>query len=116
MTKFQRYSDFLGRYEGSHDGRRARLTIGDTKADSPWPTFLITLEDLDRNQEFRNLHQQRSEASDGKHVLTNINLTERHSGHRKRYRKLYLHTWDTDYLTGISVWRNREFGASFERV
>lgn len=116
MTRFENPTDFWGRYEGSHDGRRARLIISDTPVDAAWPVFRITLEDLDRDVTFRDMHHQRSRPPDGEHVLTDVQLNEMSGTREKTYRKLLLHTWNIEYLTGISVWQGREFGASFQRV
>lgn len=116
MTRFEHHNDFWGTYEGSHDGRRARLMISDTKMDTAWPNFQITLEDLDRGETFRDIHHQKNTPSDGEHVLTNVQLKNDDGSGKKEYRKLLIHTWNTAYLTGISVWNGREFGASFREV
>lgn len=116
MADFHDHTDFWGEYEGSHDGRRARLTVGDARADTAWPVFAITLEDLDRDQTFHGVHHQRTEPSDGEHVLTDVRLPEEGGEGETRYRKLLVHTWDTDHVTGISVWNGRDFGASFQQV
>ena len=112
MTRFRNRSDFLGTYVGRNDGRRARLEIRDTKADSPWPMFHITFTDLDRDVTARGLHQERGSEE---HVLTDIELEWQGQSGTKNMKSLHLHTWNTDYLSGISLWRGREFGMLFER-
>lgn len=115
MANFKNHTDFLGVYTGSHDGRRARLRISDTKIDVAWPVFQITFEDLDRDRTYRNIHHQRNQSTYGEHVLTDVQLDQVGGSDKKIYRKLLLHTWNIDHLTGISVWQGREFGASYQR-
>jgi hypothetical protein len=116
MAQFRNENDFYGTYEGAHDGRRARLEIAGTKEDPWWPLFYVTFEDLDRGERYRGRHEQRERPRDGAHVLTDVRLEEIDGSRTVTYRKLLVHTWNTEYLTGISLWNGREFGASYRRT
>lgn len=115
MARFQRPNDFWGEYRGRLDGRRARLRIGDTKADAPFPLFLITLIDEDRNATFRAQVPQRSAPEGHRHILRDFTLDEVGGSGEKDIALLLLHTWDTDHVTMVTRWRGREFGSYFVR-
>ena len=116
MARFENPNDFWGTYDGFHDGRRARMTIGDTKGDFPVPTFLITFEDLDRNVSFRSLVQQTDRTKGRGHILRDVTLEERGGDGKKNFALILLHTWDTRHLTTVSRWGGREFGGCYRRV
>lgn len=115
MARFQTSNDFWGDYQGRLDGRRARLRIGDTKGDFPFPHFLITLTDVARNETFRAVVFQRSAPEGHRHILRNFELEKVGGTGKKQISLLLLHTWDTDHVTMVSLWGGREFGSCFER-
>ena len=116
MARFEHLSDFWGTYEGFNDGRRARMTIGDTKGDFPVPTFLVRFEDLDRNVSFQSLVQQKDRTAGRGHILRDVTLDERGGNGKKSFALILLHTWDTAHLTTVSRWGGREFGGCYRRV
>lgn len=113
MPRFQRFQDFFGTYDGSYDGRRARLVIGDVKTDSPWPMCRLTFTELERNQVYVGTHIHKGPHD---HVLTDIVLKQQEGSGQVTWRRLHLHTWDTSHLSGESIWDGIEFGMSFTRA
>jgi len=113
MANFEHFSDFFGIYVGSYDGRQSRLEISDVKADSPWPVCYLQFTDMDRGQTFGGTHVHKGPHH---HVLTDIILNEQGGGEPLTWSRLHLHTWNTTYLSGISIWNGIEFGMSFTRV
>lgn len=116
MATFRSSHDFLGTYDGHHDGRRARLKIASRQTRADRPIFQITLTDLDRSVTFHGSHTHRNTRPGHAHILKDITLNQVGGTDKKHYQYLLLHTWNTDYLTGIDIWREREFGAFFERM
>lgn len=113
-ANFQGPEDFYGVYEGSWDGRRARLTIDDRVGDFPVFICNITLEDLDRNTTYRASSVKHAEH---KHMFRDVKLKGIRGTNGSKFVKIILlHTWNTDYLSGMDIWNNREFGFSFKRV
>jgi hypothetical protein len=109
--------DFAGTYEGRFDGRRGRLDIWQVYA--PYPpngySFGITFTDLDRNVSFTNSGAPLIQNTGPKrHFITDFSLWNP-SG-RVDFRRLFLHTWDIDFVSGESVWSNTEYGFFFTRV
>lgn len=115
MARFENSNDFWGEYRGRLDGRRARLQIDDTKADAPYPLFLLTLIDEDRDVTFRGQVSQRSAPEGHHHILRDFTLDEVSGDGKKDVALLLLHTWDTDHLTMVTRWQGREFGSYFVR-
>ncbi len=113
MPRFQRFQDFFGTYDGSYDGRRARLVIGDVKTNSPWPMCRLTFTELERNQVYVGTHIHKGPHD---HVLTDIVLKQQEGSGQVTWRRLHLHTWDTSHLSGESIWDGIEFGMSFTRA
>ena len=54
-------------------------------------------------------------SSSQRHVLKNITL--RNTGERstKTIGALYMHTWNTNYMSGYTVWSGKEYGNFFVR-
>ena len=115
MARFQRSSDFWGTYTGRLDGRRARLEIGDTKGDFPYPVFMVTLTDEDRGATFRSQVAQKNAPDGHGHILRDFGLKEVGGDGEKSVELLLLHTWNTDHVTMVSPWGGREFGSYFTR-
>lgn len=111
---FQGPNDFYGVYEGSWDGRRARLTIDDRVGDFPEFICNITLEDLDRSTIYRANSVKHAEHT---YMFRDVTLKGiRGTKGSKLIKIMLLHTWNTNYLSGMDIWSNREFGFSFKRV
>jgi hypothetical protein len=113
MARFRGFHDFFGTYSGHYDGRNARLVISDVKADSVRPMCHITFTELDRNQTYvgNYIHEGKHD-----HILTNIVLKEKGGQGEVRWSRLHLHTWNTTYLSGVSIWNGIEFGMSFKKA
>lgn len=116
MATFQHPRDFVGAYIGQHDGRNARLHITQIRGQHRHPTFNIVLSDLDRKVTFRGVHIHKNTQSGHAHILKDVTLNQVGNTGKKVYKFLLLHTWNTDYLTGVDIWNGREFGAGFERI
>ena len=113
MASFTSPSNFYGSYTGSYDGRDAQLVIGDLKDDSPSPSFHLRFTDLDRNEVYVGSHVETGQHG---HILTNITLNKFGGGGSVTWSRLYLHTWNIAFLSGVSVWNNISFGMSFSRT
>jgi hypothetical protein len=76
------------------------------------PNFHIVFTDLDRNVTYVGDHQESGAIG---HIMQGIQLL-RQGGHGSiSWSRLHLHTWNIDYLSGISIWNNTEFGMLFTR-
>jgi hypothetical protein len=113
MAQFHSTDDFIGSYQGSYDGRNASVSIASVIS---FNTVLrITFTDLDRNETYEG-QWSAPEASPATHLLANSTLNQVGGSGQVSWSKLYLHTWNTSFLSGVSVWNNIEFGMSFTRV
>src|SRR5271166_2271464 len=100
MTQFANAEDFVGEYVGVYDGRQASLTISRVKETD---TLLILFKDVDRNQEYEGLYSV--PLGSDIHTLGPINLYDTHDANNAIYWSiLNLHTWDINYLSGLSFW------------
>jgi hypothetical protein len=113
MAQFRNTDDFIGSYHGSYDGRNASLSI--TSVISFKTVLEITFKDLDRNETYEGQWGAPTETSPETHILANITLNQVGGSGQIYWSKLYLHTWNTSYMSGVSVWNNIEFGMSFTR-
>lgn len=103
-------STWSGTYVGYQDGRNARLVIAPSQND-----LLITLDDIDRSVTFEGAFDITTQTlSSPNHILTNLRLTSA-DGRVKQIDRLFLHTWDTNYISGYSTWRGTNFGSYFVR-
>lgn len=103
-------SAWTGVYVGYHDGHDARLRI--ERADSK---LNISLIDEDRSKTFTgSVSISEQSQSPPRHVLKNLRLTAT-DGLEKDIGRLFLHTWDTNYVTGFSRWGNSTYGSYFVR-
>ena len=112
MARFTSFQDFLGTYVGSFDGREAQLVISDVGDDAPPNVCQLTFTELERNHIYRGEAQEKQQP----HILYDISLQEI-GGHDKIFwSRLHLHTWDINYLSGVSGAFGIEYGMSFKRV
>ena len=107
MARFSGPADFIGSYSGSSDGRRATLRIEPAGAGR---SYRLTFTEVERSEVYEGIHQ---EGGAQQHILSGITLGG--AAGTVAWRELLLHTWDTTYLSGISLWNNIEFGMSFQR-
>ena len=113
MAQFHSTDDFIGSYHGSYDGRNASLAI--TSGISFNTILRITFKDLDRNETYEG-QWSAPETSPETHILADMTLNRVGGSGQVYWSKLYLHTWNTSYMSGVSVWNNIEFGMSFTRA
>jgi hypothetical protein len=119
--RFESIRDFTGKWVGSYDGRNARMSImiqPHNGEGSGAFAVIITFEELDRGERYENGDRDRRhvEQTEGaSHVLRDIELFQSDGEGRVFLKRLYLHTWDVDYLSGISEWNGVEYGFSFKR-
>jgi len=112
MPRFTSFQDFFGTYFGSFDGRNAQLVISNPGSDEVQNRCQITFTELDRNHIYRGEVEEKEQP----HILYDISLKEI-GGHDKLFwSRLYLHTWDIDYISGVSVAYSIEYGMCFKRV
>ncbi len=116
MAQFNNVNDFVGSYSGSYDGRHAEVTImaGAQGVVSFNTLFTVTFTDLDRNEQYQGIAAVQEGAIDT-HIFSDFTLNRVAGNGSVYWSKLYLHTWDTSYISGVSVWNNIEFGMSFRR-
>jgi hypothetical protein len=112
MARFKGWQDFFGTYIGEYDGRNAKLEIGDLKGDYPGPMFHIVFTELERGEVYVGTHAEKGNHG---HIMTNITLKLKGGNNTVSWPKLFLHTWNTDFISGISTWNGIEFGMSFRR-
>ncbi|MEZ4887137.1 MAG: hypothetical protein R3E32_20570 [Chitinophagales bacterium] len=108
---FNNVSQFFGNYEGRIDGRNARLNIART----PEGKVAYTLVDVDRNVTFKALTNSISVDDARPHVMRSLTLRSEDGRHTKTIGGLYLHTWNTNYISGYDVWNGKEYGNFFVR-
>jgi hypothetical protein len=113
MALFHSTTDFIGAYRGSYDGRNASLIIA--SAFSFNTVLTITFTDLDRRETYAG-QWSTPEGSPATHILANLTLNQVGGNGQVQWAKLYLHTWNISFISGVSVWNNTEFGMSFTRV
>jgi predicted ester cyclase len=107
--------DFAGTFIGSFDGRRATVKIevfrtGDINVAQVHVQY-------SEGGKIWNAFFTKNMTSNG-HILENFTLfPDQNDGREsKTWKQLYLHTWNTDWISGINLWNGREFGMMFVRV
>lgn len=113
-NRFAALCQWVGRWEGHQDGRRAHLEI-DLERPTPWTDqrYRIRLEDLERDTEFTG--SERIRGFNPIHKMTKMKLRSG-SGLEKNVRRLFLHTWNTNIISGHTKWKGRTFGFVFTRT
>ncbi len=116
MAQFRNVLDFTGSYRGSYDGRDAHVTIeeGASGVRSPNTLFTVTYTDLQNNEVYQGIASVPEGVLDV-HVLSDFTLDKLGGGGSVYWSRLYLHTWDTSYMSGVSLWANTEYGMSYRR-
>jgi hypothetical protein len=112
QTRFASCFNFGGIYEGSYDGRNARIFI-ETHGVSPRGCrFFLRFIDSGGQAWCMNLRRDETPA----HILRNVVLRSERGSGDVNWKAIYLHTWDINFLSGVSVWNGTEFGMSFRRT
>jgi len=83
------------------------------KNESPYPQFHVTLTDLDHNEVYAGTHTERGRNG---HIMVDVSLQQRGDSNSKHLSRLLLHTWNTDYISGVTTWNNIEYGMCFKRT
>ncbi|MFK7905231.1 MAG: hypothetical protein AB8B69_08910 [Chitinophagales bacterium] len=109
--RFNNVSQFYGSYVGRIDGRNASLKIART----PEGKVAYTLVDLDRNMTFKALTNSISVDDARPHAMRSIRLRSENGRKTKTIGGLYLHTWNTNYISGYDIWNGKEYGNFFVR-
>jgi hypothetical protein len=116
MANFQGIGDFVGTYRGNYDGRNAQVIIqaGAEGIVSFNSLFTVTFTDLDRNETYKGIATIPEAVIT--HIMSDFQLDSVGGNGSVYWSRLFLHTWDIAYLSGVSVWNNTEYGMSFRRV
>jgi hypothetical protein len=92
------------------DGRRTVLQVR-ARIDP----FHAAWRDLDRGITFTARVPLSSQRDSAAHVLRNLELTSG-NGDTTQVGRLYLHTWDDNYVSGHTVWSGNRYEAQFARI
>lgn len=111
VVRFQNITQFYGNYTGHSDGRNAKLKIERTPAGK----VAYTLVDLDRNVTFKAQLNSLPIDDARPHAMRSVTLRSTDGRHTKTIGGLYLHTWNTNYISGYTVWSGKEYGSYFVR-
>lgn len=102
-------SDWTGTYIGREDGRITELII--ERKDSQ---LHFTLNGIDRNKTFTTAVPIKDLDDSPRHIFKNLVL-ETDDGTKKQVERLYLHTWNTNYISGYTQWSGNDYGNYFIR-
>src|SRR6266403_2030400 len=97
---FHSVKDFNGIYHGSYDGRSAKLQIDTFSPSDSQRILYFTFTDLDRNVTVTGKKQ--TNIYDNTYHVTDIELGPPNEEPTIFWPDLFLHTWDTDYISGVS--------------
>lgn len=115
MAQFNSIVDFQGFYTGSYDGRQAEVEISVSHPAAGQPIGIsMKFVELERNLEY-SANFQVSPNDGTTHVLRDITLHATGGTDDIHWSRLHLHTWDTNFLSGVSIWNNQDFGMSFSK-
>ncbi|MFI9240586.1 hypothetical protein [Streptomyces sp. NPDC053079] len=107
--QFQDVRQFKGTWLGSYDGRNARLTITVVGVGPGFFHVGFEYVDLDRSLRYTASLDGIAASTRQFHNLI-LNGPD-----QLLWPRLSLHTWNTDYLSGVSQWSNADYGFSFAR-
>ncbi|MGB0931939.1 MAG: hypothetical protein ACPGVB_14240, partial [Chitinophagales bacterium] len=111
IHRFNNVRQFYGYFVGRIDGRNANLKIERTSGGK----IAYTLVDTDRNVTFKAQTNSISVDDARPHVMRSLTLRSTDGRHTKTIGGLFLHTWNTNYISGYSVWNGKEYGNFFVR-
>lgn len=97
-------------YRGRNDGRRADLSIRVLEQTADSVRFFVGLYDRDRGYYFKG--ETEKDRNSTSHVMSDLTLRT-DDGSKKTIDRLYLHTWDTNYVSGRTEWRGNYYGLHF---
>lgn len=111
VQRFNHKNQFYGNYVGRIDGRNARLNIARTTDGK----VAYTLTDTDRNVTFKATKPYISVDDARPFVMRSVVLRTDDGRKTKTIGGLHLHTWNTNYISGYTVWNDKEYGNFFVR-
>lgn len=97
-------------YRGRNDGRRADLYIRVLDETGTTVRFFVGLYDRERGNYFKG--ETEMDRNSPSHIMSDLTL-ETDDGGTKTVDRLYLHTWDTNYVSGRTEWRGNYYGLHF---
>ncbi len=111
VQRFNHKNQFYGNYVGRLDGRNARLNIARTSDGK----VAYTLRDADRNVTYKVTKPYISVDDARPFVMRSITLQKVGGRGSKTIGGLHLHTWNTNYISGYTIWNGKEYGNFFVR-
>lgn len=111
IHRFQNVNQFYGNFVGRIDGRNAQLKIERTSDGK----VAYTLIDKDRSVTFKAQTNSIQVDDAQPHRMRSLTLRSTDGRHTKTIGGLYLHTWNTNYISGYTVWNGKEYGNFFVR-
>jgi hypothetical protein len=126
---FQSAADFAGDYSGNYDGRPCELSISQVFLQAGGRTLDFWFHDLEEDTYFKQEQitptSVNSDPAGGVdysvHCLslwlyeTDASGTSLNNTNSLHWTVLSLHTWDIDYISGVSIWNGGYYGMSFTR-
>lgn len=113
--KFSHTSDWEGDYRGWIDGRAATLEIGGIYAIYPPNSFQFQISVVDSGEAH---YSGKLILSTGpkSHILPGFGLWTKDGKPGISFSRLLLHTWDTRFISGETIWNGTLYGCSFTRA
>lgn len=120
MPRFADFRDWQGdRFDGNYDGRRATLRIGVLPIAGSRDRFGISLNFTDVSGQQWNTPAELRDFHFLDHVVTDLRLVPSAFGTPNRrdiaWPRLFIHTWDINFLSGYSRWEGKDYGMSWTR-
>jgi hypothetical protein len=115
MTQYRDYRDWSGEWDGSYDGRLASIQISSTLDLDNRHAHLLVTYNVGRDtwvSELGNVF----DAQDNE--VNNIWLRPVGGSpgrERLEWPRLHIHTWNIDFISGISRWSGQDYGFWFRR-
>jgi hypothetical protein len=121
LARFTSFQDWAGDYVGHYDGRSAKLKIIVDRVVWNTARFTTSIQFTDSSGHtwMEEVDAGRSHAAD-EHVIRDVTLISYEPSalpgrSSLSWPRLLIHTWDVNYLSGISLWSGSEFGMSWTR-
>jgi hypothetical protein len=120
---FQSFLDFIGDYSGNYDGRACELLVfanpenndqlvfrfHDLVEETYWAIAVDTLYNAG------NIPQMQLHSLGDAYLWESDSNVQPQGGNQIHWDNLSIHTWDIDYLSGVSDWDGQWYGMSFTR-
>ncbi len=109
---FSSVSQFGGTYYGKLDGRNAKIKFEYLAYNVGFAEWTVTLTDLDRNVVMKGFAVEPRIAHGGDHIIRDVSVQTEDKRIKKKFAKIMLHTWNTNYMTTFT---DRGYGSVFAR-